>query len=52
MIVEAALTQDKQLAFQAFLNDPLMTLTTDKAWKMFNEMLKATRSMLPGWKIY
>lgn len=51
MIVEAALTQDKHLAFQAFLNDPLMTLTTDKAWKMFNEMLKATRSMLPGWKI-
>ena len=51
MICEAALTCDKHLAFQAFLNDPLMSLTTDKAWKMFNEMLEATRDMLPGWKI-
>jgi alpha-galactosidase len=50
-IVEAALARDKKLAFQAFLNDPLMTLTTDKAWKMFNEMLRATKPMLRGWKI-
>jgi len=51
IIVEAALKKDKKLAFQALLNDPLMTLTTDKAWKMFNEMLRATKKMLPGWKI-
>lgn len=51
MTVEAALTRDKHLAFQAFLNDPLMSLTTDKAWKLFNEMLTATKDMLPGWKI-
>ena len=51
MIVEAALTRDKKLAFQAFLNDPLMSLTTDNAWTMFNQMLKATRDMLPGWRI-
>ena len=51
MIVEAALTCDKDLAFQAFLNDPLMSITTDRAWKMFNEMLRATKAMLPGWKI-
>jgi len=51
IIVEAALRRDKKLAFQAFLNDPLMTLTTDRAWKMFNEMLHATRRMLPGWRI-
>ncbi len=51
MIVEAALATDKHLAFQAILNDPLMTLTTDKAWKMFNEMLKATKAMLGGWRI-
>ena len=49
MIVEAALTCDKDLAFQAILNDPLTMLSTDKAWKMFNEMLKATKAMLPGW---
>ncbi|RPI61630.1 MAG: alpha-glucosidase/alpha-galactosidase [Planctomycetaceae bacterium] len=51
MIVEAALTRNKELAFQAFLNDALMSLTTDQAWKMFNEMLKATKAKLPGWKI-
>ncbi len=51
MIVEAAFTQDKDLAFQALLNDPLMSLPTDKAWRMFNEMLKATKAMLPGWKL-
>jgi len=51
MIVQAALTRDKKLAFQAFMNDPLMSLTTDRAWRMFNEMLKATKPMLRGWKI-
>lgn len=50
MIVEAGLTGNKELAFQAFLNDPLMSLTTDKARRMFNEMLRATREFLPkGW---
>lgn len=51
LIVEAGLRRDKNLAFQAILNDPLMSLTTDKAWKMFNEMLKATKASLRGWKI-
>ena len=49
--VEAALKRDKHLAFQAVLNDPLNSLTTDRAWKMFNEMLRATKAMLPQWKI-
>ena len=51
MIVEAGLKKDKDLAFQAFLNDPLMSLPTDRAWKMFNEMLRATKKCLPGWKV-
>jgi alpha-galactosidase len=51
MIVEAGLRRDKHLAFQAFLNDPMMSLTTDKAWKMFNEMLRATKASLRGWKV-
>ena len=42
MIVQAALTADRDLAFQAFLNDPLMTLTTDRAWRMFNKMIDVT----------
>jgi alpha-galactosidase len=51
MIVEAGLKRDKKLAFQAFLNDPLMSLTTDQAWKMFEEMLDATKANLPGWDL-
>jgi alpha-galactosidase len=42
LIVQAALHRDKDLAFQAFLNDPLMTLTTDQAWRMFQQMIHAT----------
>lgn len=42
-IVRAALTGDKDLAFQVFLNDPLMRLDIDRAWKLFNEMLRATK---------
>jgi alpha-galactosidase len=50
-IVEAALEKDKYLAFEAVLNDPLTLLPVDEAWKMFNEMLRATKAMLPGWKL-
>ena len=48
LIVEAALARDKDLAFQAFLNDPLTFLPTDQAWKLFNEMLRATRPFAGG----
>lgn len=47
--VRAALERDRDLAFQALLADPLVTIPTDAAWKMFNEMLDATRDFLPGW---
>ena len=43
IIIDAALTKDKHLAFQAFLNDPLMSLPPDRAWQLFNEMLAATK---------
>ena len=43
-VVKAALTGDKDLGFRAFASDPLMhRIPLDTAWKMFNEMLKATR---------
>lgn len=42
-LIKAVFTEDKDLAFQAFLNDPLVTLSVDDAWKLFNEMLKRTR---------
>jgi len=51
MIVEAALTHDQELAFAAVFNDPANRLPVDESWKMFNEMLSASREFLPGWKI-
>jgi alpha-galactosidase len=51
MIVQAALTCDKDMAFHAVYNDPASDLTIDRAWAMFNEMLSASRAYLPGWEI-
>jgi alpha-galactosidase len=49
LTLEAALHHDRVLAFQALLNDPLCTISVDRAWQMFNELLEANRAMLPGW---
>jgi len=49
MTLEAAMTRNRDLAFQAMLNDPLVSIPTDKAWRMFNEMVRYTKAMLPGW---
>ncbi len=47
----AALERDRDLAFQVLLSDPLVKLPTDRAWKMFTQMLRGAKKMLPGWKI-
>ncbi len=49
MTLEAAVARDKDLAFQALLNDPLCQIPTDCAWAMFNELLDANCAMLPNW---
>jgi alpha-galactosidase len=51
MIVAAALTRDRDLAFQAIYADPTNRLALDDTWKMYNEMLYASREWLPGWKL-
>ena len=51
MIVEAALTCDKDLAFQAVYADPTNRLPLDETWQMFNELLQASRAYLPGWDL-
>jgi alpha-galactosidase len=38
MIVEATLTGNEDLAFQAVFNDPCTTVAVDKAWQMFQEI--------------
>jgi len=49
LIVEAALTRNKDMAFQAVYNDPASGLPLDEAWEMFNAMLRAGQEFLPGW---
>ena len=51
LIVEAALTRNRDLAFQAILGDPTTRLPVDEAWAMFLEMLQASREFLPSWKM-
>lgn len=46
-ILEAALSHDRELAFKAFINDPLMTIPEADAGKLFNEMLENTKKYLP-----
>jgi galacturan 1,4-alpha-galacturonidase len=38
MIIDAALSRDKDLAFHAVFDDPTTNLPIDKAWAMFNEI--------------
>lgn len=50
-ILKAALTQDKELAFNAFINDPMVTIDRARARELFEQMLGNTERYLPGWKI-
>jgi alpha-galactosidase/6-phospho-beta-glucosidase family protein len=47
LIIEAALTKDMDLAFQAFYNDPANHLPIDASWELFNKMLQVNRKYLP-----
>ena len=47
--LKAGLLKDKELAFKAFANDPLVDLNIGEAKQLFNEMLRNTREYLEGW---
>ncbi|MGN7938364.1 family 4 glycosyl hydrolase [Virgibacillus sp. 6R] len=49
--LQAALTKDKSLAFQAFVQDPLVQISPDDAKELLNKMLYQTREYLQGWNI-
>lgn len=49
--LKAALKKDKELAFRAFANDPLMTASINDARKLFDKMLQNTKKYLPGWNL-
>lgn len=42
MTLEAIYNNDDNLLFTAFLSDPLMNLSLDKARELFDKMLKAS----------
>ena len=46
LVVEAALTRDLELAFTAFLNDPLVTCSPEDARLLFDEMVENTKAYL------
>ena len=52
MVVEAALTGDYELAFQAFLNSPNVQIDIRSARKLFDEMLEKTKEYLPYYDRY
>lgn len=47
MVADAAIAGDKDLAFKAFVTDPLMTIDMEQAKDLFETMLKNTAAYLP-----
>ncbi len=51
-ILTAAMTCDRELAFDAFMNDPLVNLMPEDGLRLFETMLQNTKRYLPdGWKL-
>ncbi len=51
-IVEAALNEDYEMAFKAFVNDANVNLPFDKARELYDRMLYNTKDYLPGYDKY
>ncbi len=47
-VLKAAVRKDKGLAFNAFLNEPLVNISVNDVERLFDQMLKNTREYLPG----
>ncbi|HEX3047600.1 MAG TPA: alpha-glucosidase/alpha-galactosidase [Bacillota bacterium] len=47
-ILKAIMTEDREMAFRAFINDPLVTIDSGKARELFEGMLENTKEYLPG----
>lgn len=50
-IVEAGITKNLELAYQAFICDPLMRLSLDESKKLFDEMIENTKEYLTMYSI-
>lgn len=52
LTVDAAISENYEWAFKAFVNDPLVTISHTDARKLFNEMLENTKEYLPAYNDY
>lgn len=50
-ILKAALNKDWEMALEAFVNDPLVTVNLSQARELFSQMLENTKEYLPGWDL-
>jgi galacturan 1,4-alpha-galacturonidase len=48
-LIKSVFTRDLDLAFRAFVNDPLVTINADKAKALFDEMVANTKEHFHGW---
>ena len=48
-VLRAAINRDKEMAFRAFVNDPLVTIGIEDARTLFEAMLRNIKEYLPGW---
>lgn len=51
MIIQAAQRRDSKLAFNAFLNEPLVRIDPEAAFELFKVMMNNTKEYLPGFDI-
>jgi alpha-galactosidase/6-phospho-beta-glucosidase family protein len=51
MIIDAALTNAPELAFQAMVMDPANILDVNDAWKMFRRLAAVNKDFLPDWEL-
>ena len=51
IVVDAGLKRDANLAFKAFVNDPLVTIGLDDAKKLYDEMLQNTKEYLKDYQL-
>lgn len=51
IVVEAAMKRDADIAFKAFINDPLVTIGIDEAKRLYHEMLQNTKKYLKEYGI-
>jgi alpha-galactosidase len=50
-VIEAALTQNLKLSYNAFVNDPLVNISLRESKSLFDEMINNTKNYLKGYRL-